>query len=221
MPDPDAASPSWPLAPRPSVESVDRRQAVLEAAALGDHVPAATALTDADDRVRATALLALHQLDALHHDHVVQASEDSSTRVRRQLAGVGAADHRVDLAALIGDRESTVCETACWAAGERSGGTADELVALLASTACDHDDPLCRESAVAALGSIGAAEGLQAILAATTDRATVRRRAVLALAPFDTPEVTAALKRALEDRDWQVRQAAEDLGGPTCATESP
>ncbi len=39
----------------------------------------------------------------------------------------------------------------------------------------------------------------------------MRRRAVLALAPFDGPEVDAALQAALGDRDWQVRQAAEDL----------
>ena len=39
----------------------------------------------------------------------------------------------------------------------------------------------------------------------------MRRRAVLALAPFDGPEVEAALERAGQDRDWQVRQAAEDL----------
>ena len=55
--------------------------------------------------------------------------------------------------------------------------------------------------------------GLPAILAATSDKATVRRRAVLALAPFDGPEVTDALERARTDRDWQVRQAAEDLTG--------
>jgi hypothetical protein len=34
---------------------------------------------------------------------------------------------------------------------------------------------------------------------------------VLALAPFDGAEVDAAIERALSDRDWQVRQAAEDL----------
>jgi hypothetical protein len=34
---------------------------------------------------------------------------------------------------------------------------------------------------------------------------------VLALAPFDGPEVQAALAAALEDRDWQVRQSAEDV----------
>jgi hypothetical protein len=37
---------------------------------------------------------------------------------------------------------------------------------------------------------------------------------VLALAPFEGPDVDAALARALEDRDWQVRQAAEDLLRP-------
>ena len=39
----------------------------------------------------------------------------------------------------------------------------------------------------------------------------MRRRDILALAAFDGPEVTTALEKALLDRDWQVRQAAEDL----------
>jgi hypothetical protein len=37
---------------------------------------------------------------------------------------------------------------------------------------------------------------------------------VLALAPFDGPEVDRALERARTDRDRQVRQAAEDLLTP-------
>ena len=68
-----------------------------------------------------------------------------------------------------------------------------------------------RESAVAALGALGDSRGLPAILVAVTDKPNVRRRAVLALAPFEGPQVEAAIDRALEDRDWQVRQAAEDL----------
>ena len=56
--------------------------------------------------------------------------------------------------------------------------------------------------------------GLPAILAATRDKPAVRRRAVIALAPFEGPEVDEALARALTDRDWQVRQAAEDLPPP-------
>ena len=45
-----------------------------------------------------------------------------------------------------------------------------------------------REAAVAALGAIGDDRGLDAILAATTDKPAIRRRAVLALAPFVDPE---------------------------------
>ena len=73
-----------------------------------------------------------------------------------------------------------------------------------------------REAAVAALGALGDDRALDAILAATTDRPAIRRRAVLALAPYVDPEHhgrggVAALERALADRDWQVRQAAEDI----------
>ncbi len=74
-----------------------------------------------------------------------------------------------------------------------------------------HGDPLCREAAVASLGSLGDPGGLGAVLAACDDRATVRRRAVLALAAFDGPEVTGMLRTMATDRDLQVRQAAEDL----------
>ena len=87
------------------------------------------------------------------------------------------------------------------------------VVERLSAVARSHDDPLCREAAVAALGAIGDERGLPAILAATGDRPAIRRRAVIALAPFSGPEVDAALEAALEDRDWQVRQAAEDLSG--------
>ncbi|MFZ9628417.1 MAG: HEAT repeat domain-containing protein, partial [Ilumatobacteraceae bacterium] len=99
-------------------------------------------------------------------------------------------------------------ETAAWAAGEQE---CHRLVPELSRLAVAADDPLVREAAVAALGAIGNADGLPAILAACADRPPVRRRAVLALAPFDGPEVEAALEAARTDRDWQVRQAAEDV----------
>ena len=70
-----------------------------------------------------------------------------------------------------------------------------------------------REASVAAVGASGDERGLTAILKAGDDKPTGRRRAVLALAPFDGDEVKAALTKALDDRDWQVRQAAEDLLG--------
>ena len=85
------------------------------------------------------------------------------------------------------------------------------MLRRLVALATDHADALVRESAVAALGALGDPIGLPAILAATCDKPAVRRRAVIALAPFDGPEVDAALAAAAGDRDWQVRQAAEDL----------
>ena len=81
----------------------------------------------------------------------------------------------------------------------------------LAATATGHADARCREAAVAALGAIGDPAGLPAVLDALTDAPTVRRRATVALAGFDDPRVTPALRAASEDRDWQVRQAAGEL----------
>jgi HEAT repeat protein len=111
---------------------------------------------------------------------------------------------------LLNDADATVVEVAAWACGEHErvdDTTLDRLIALTTGA----DDALVREAAAAALGAIGDERGLPAILAACDDKPAVRRRAVLALAPFDGPEVDAALERALADRDWQVRQNAEDL----------
>jgi hypothetical protein len=52
------------------------------------------------------------------------------------------------------------------------------------------------------------------VLEATTDKPAVRRRAVLALAAFEGPEVDAAWERARTDRDRQVRDAVDELLGP-------
>jgi len=106
----------------------------------------------------------------------------------------------------------TVVETAAWALGELTDDAiAAGAVIPLAKVARTHRDPLAREAAVAALGALGDDTGLAAILGACSDKPAVRRRAVLALAPFEGPEVEAAIDTALTDRDWQVRQAAEDL----------
>ena len=99
---------------------------------------------------------------------------------------------------------------AAWSCGERQA-VSDAILVRLIDLTTRATEPLVRESCAAALGAIGDARGLPAILAACDDKPTVRRRAVLALAPFDGDEVRAAVERALEDRDWQVRQAAEDL----------
>ena len=103
----------------------------------------------------------------------------------------------VVLGGLLADDAATVVEVAAWATGEWVGRMVEEglalpepdLVAALPTITAGHDDALCREAAVAALGAIGDATALPAILAATTDKATVRRRAVIALAPFEGEEV--------------------------------
>lgn len=191
-----------------------RRRGVAAAAGHGGHDGEAELrrlLADPSPRVRATALAALTRLGLATGDDVDAGLADADPLVRRRACAVAVAVGGVDLLPLLGDPDAMVVETAAWALGE--SGAAPGVVDALASVAASHADALCREAAVAALGAVGAQAGLPAILAATADKPAVRRRAVLALAPFDGPEVEAALARALEDRDWQVRQAAEDLLG--------
>lgn len=194
-----------------------RRRAVALAGFTGDTATARAALADPDPAVRATALGALERTGCLEPADLAAAVEDSAPEVRRRGAEVIAAlvddptgvAAEVSLLGLLLDADATVVEVAAWASGERmppEAGAVDQLSTL----ATDHEEPLVREAAVAALGAIGDPAGLEAILTATSDKATVRRRAVIALAPFDGPAVDAALVCAAEDRDWQVRQAAED-----------
>ena len=186
-----------------------QRRDVALAGHRGDEPTARRGLVDTDDGVRATALGALARMSRLGGADLRVALGDPSPRVRRRAAEL-AKDHLdVDLVPVLEDADPLVVEAAAFALGERPA--AQEVVAALAATARGHGDPLAREAAVAALGALGDAGGLPAILDATADKPAVRRRAVLALAPFDGPAVDAALQRALTDRDWQVRQAAEDL----------
>lgn len=202
-------------------DTVVRRRAAALAGHRGDIDDARSFLTDDDPDVRATALGALNRLGALAAAELVAAASDPHPVVRRRACtesttwngAVGDpidAEVAVAIARLLDDDDDTVVEIAAWACGERPpvpASTIDHLQRIATS----HTDSLCRESAVAALGAIGDRNGLPAILAATEDKATVRRRAIIALAPFDGPEVDAAIERATRDRDWQVRQAAEDL----------
>ena len=150
--------------------------------------------------------------------HALLASaEDAAPTIRRrvgELAIIRPTGALADtLCTLLHDADTTVAETAAAALGECPLPRASRatVVDALVTAATTHDEPLVREAAVAALGSIGDPRGLPAILAGCTDKPAIRRRAVLALAPFDGPEVDAAIDRALEDRDWQTRQAAELL----------
>jgi HEAT repeat protein len=147
---------------------------------------------------------------------IVAGLVDAAPEVRRRACEVAARAGSTEVAAivaLLGDEDATVVEVAAWAVGEL--GEHDRLpttaVPALAGVAVGHEDALAREAAVAALGALADPLGLPAILTATHDKPAVRRRAVLALAAFEGPDVDEALARAREDRDWQVRDAAELL----------
>jgi HEAT repeat protein len=197
--------------------AAERRRVAALAGHQGDVDRALEALADEEPAVRATALGALRRLRQLDSPLLQAALIDPSPIVRRRAAELAAADRTVSLLAALDDDDPTVVEVVAFACGEQ--GRLDDpegaaVVARLAALATGHDDALVREAAVAALGAIGDPAGLPTILAATGDKATVRRRAVIALAPFDGPEVDEALARASADRDWQVRQAAEDQLAP-------
>ena len=193
----------------PDTASGRRRQVAL-AGHLGDRATVEAALDDTDDSIRELAIGALERLGALDDDQLVSLANDPSIRVRRRVAELLASHTAVDPGRSLHDDDPTVVEVAAWAMGEREN-VEDPVLERLIELAVEARDPLVRESAAAALGAIGDPRGLPAILTACDDKPAVRRRAVLALAPFDGPEVEAAIDRALEDRDWQVRQSAEDL----------
>ena len=206
-----------------------RREAVVLAGHLGDRDTVTAGLLAADGLTRAAALGALVRLDALtERDLIAGLADTDGAVVRRaieisahQLDRTASIDHR--LVQLVTGTDADTAEVAVWALGERweergaeSPGDALLTMVLDAVEAATgkHDDALVREAAVAALGAIGAQRSLPVIIEAASDKATVRRRAVIALAPFDGPAVDAALATARNDRDWQVRQAAEDLSDP-------
>ena len=148
-----------------------------------------------------------------------EAVTDGSPAVRRRAAELAPAlpphaDVVPALVARLTDADVTVVEAAAWALGELgdrtvAAGAVDRLaVTTTRATTATRSRARRRSPRSAALGD---ARALPAILAACHDKPAVRRRAVLALAPFEGPEVDAAVEAALGDRDWQVRQAAEDL----------
>jgi HEAT repeat protein len=200
----------------PDLQTAARLRGKIAAAGrTGDTETVRSHLTDPNPAVRATAYAALARAGAATSEDGAAAAADPSPAVRRRAAELAGEMPGVDHLELLGDPDDLVVEAAAFALGEvhAEATPAQSVIDELSRVAGNHTNPLCRESAVAALGSIGDERGLPAILTASGDKPAIRRRAVLALAPFEGTEVTAALERASEDRDWQVRQAAEDLLG--------
>lgn len=157
------------------------------------------------------ALGALHRIGAFDARSLPQLLRSENAAIRyRSLDLIENADF--DLLPYLEDDDDLLVEFVCNTIAEHKPTDAN-VVDALASVARNHDVSICREAAIAALGSLGDEAAIPTILAGLEDRAPVRRRAVIALSPFSGPEVDDALRAATEDRDRQVRQIAEDLLG--------
>lgn len=208
---PDLVTKLHPQSPPPT------RLETIEAGYRRDLDLIETALTSTNGSVRAAALSASLRAGNLTSSVLTSYLTDRSSAVRRRAVELSPrVNPTKNLVRGLCDRildTDQIAEIAAFSLGEigehHTELVTSEVTDLLSTTVSDHPDALCREAAVASLGALG--QRLDVILAALGDKATVRRRAVIALAPFEGPEVEAALTRALEDRDWQVRQAAEDL----------
>lgn len=202
---------------------------MIVAGHLGESSVARAHLFDDDPTVRSAALGALARSGDLRPDDLADALGDPDPGVRRRACELAASHPGGSLLERLSDDDPSVVEVAAFACGERQPPPAGVIPALVRLVA-HHHDALVREAAVGGIGSLAGAEGPDgaglltaeeldlaraAVLEALAgDRATVRRRAVLALAAFEGDEVEAALaSAATDDRDRQVRQAAEDLVG--------
>lgn len=190
-----------------------RRRRAARAGFTGDVDGANAALGDPQPEVRSAGLRSLARLDHLDDMTLTRALADPIEAVRIVALELAAPRSTPRIDHLLDDPDPSVVEQAAWACGERETAP-NQPIERLSSLALEHDDPLVREAAVAALGALGDEDGLAAVLAATRDKPTVRRRAVLALAAFEGPEVDAAWARARDDRDRQVRDAVDELLGP-------
>ncbi len=140
---------------------------------------------------------------------------DSAAVVRREcaeilgLSGAGDADvlHRA-----LQDEAAEVREASVTALGEVASPLS--VVPLIERAADDDEDKLVREAAVAALGAIGDERATPTLLALIeSGPPQIRRRCVPALSVFDGNEIEAALRRAAQDRNPMVREAAEMVVG--------
>ena len=182
---------------------------VIVAGHRGDSDVAQTGLSASDSRVRVAALFALDRLGVLSAAQVESCLRDTEMDVRLAAAELSA-KYSADLTIALNDSEYLIVEMGAWACGEHES-VSEDVFARLLNLGVEHTHPLVREASIAALGALGDDRALPVILAGCEDKPAIRRRAVLALAPFDGSEVEAAIDKALTDKDWQVRQSAEDL----------
>ncbi len=165
-------------------------------------------------RHRVLALRAGVRQELIGCDDWINALTDTDVDVRREalnlVAVADVSDERIfaEILRALDDPDPLVVDGAVFALAEHLYVASVERLSVIAR---EHDDARCRESAVAALGAIGDDRGRAAVLAALDDKPAVRRRAIVALANFEGSDIEAALARASEDRDWQVRAAVSQL----------
>ncbi len=198
-----------PTLPEPRSASIVRAGYASDAASLA---LIRASLVGPSTRERVLALRAGARREALEAPDWLRALGDPDAEVRRDaLVLLGEREVAGEVLAAVrralDDEDPLVVDAAAFALGERADAASVDALCVTAT----HEDARCREAAVAALGAIGDERALPTIIAALEDKATVRRRAVVALANFEGDEVEAALARASEDRDWQVRAAVEQL----------
>jgi HEAT repeat protein len=181
-----------------------------------DHLETITkGLSASSARQRVLALRAGARQNVLSTDNWSSAFSDPDVDVRREALNLFAHHEPSDTAlleqvlGLLSDADALVVDGAVFALGEHLYVPSVDALCAIASS---HDDARCRESAVAALGAIGDDRARETILNALEDKPPVRRRAIVALSNFEGPDIDAALEKASEDRDWQVRAAVSQLG---------
>jgi HEAT repeat protein len=215
-----------PERPAETARPEERRDAIGRRAALALADPATSdglaelreALADPAPSIRQAAFTHLARHGQLRAHDALAALGDLDAHVRRRAAEELARHCRGNvseavaetLTLLLDDASPSVVEAAAFALGELGVHAAARA---LEATARTHPDPLCRESAVAALGALGDPASLPTVLGALDDRPAVRRRAAVALAAFDGPAAEAGLAKAAADRDWQTRAIAQALLG--------
>ncbi len=195
------------------VELARRRGELALAAADGKEETVRAALGDDEPALRAGALRALVTLGGAQPGDLAAALADPDPLVRRAACELGSAlppGCAPAVVALLDGEVAAVVEAAAYALGELGDRAATPALCKVAGR---HADPLCREAAVAALGAIGDERALTVVLDCLAGPPALRRRSVVALAAFDGPQVEGALRRALADRDWQVRECAAAVLG--------
>jgi HEAT repeat protein len=173
-----------------------------------------TYVKDGDVRRRVLALRGLVRRSLMTDQLWRDSFSDDEPTMRREAVQQFAYVTDVDttlldtVSSMLADSDDLVAEGAAFALGEHNYTEAVDPLCVAART---HDDARVREAAIAALGVLGDDRARSTIIEALSDKAPIRRRAIVALANYEGPDIEAALDGAGEDRDWQVRAAVTQL----------